>query len=124
MLKEHECRVARAGSFDGLGQEVSRSLEVTRVIRRNPSMQEFLALALPLRQCTSGAIDIRASPAMLAFEEGDTRPYIDGLFVMTSEVLIEPGEQQLLDARLTIDRISLARRSRVGGRAQRFGHPG
>jgi len=45
---------------------------------------------------------------MASFEKGHARPDVNGLFVVTAEVVIETCQQQLLDARGTISLAQLA----------------
>ena len=56
-------------------------------------MQQFLRLALPLGNRASRAIDVGARAIVVALEKDYTRPDIDGLFVISGEVVIESGER-------------------------------
>jgi hypothetical protein len=61
-------------------------------------MQQLFRLALLLGERVARPLDVRTGAAMPPFVEGDSRPDVDGLFVMANEVLIEARQQQLLDA--------------------------
>jgi hypothetical protein len=39
---------------------------------------------------------------VVALEEHHSRPHVDGAFVLAGEIVVEPGEEKLLDARLAI----------------------
>jgi len=74
-------------------------------------MQALFGFPLAFGQCASRAFDIRASPAMATLQERDARPDIDRLLIVTTEVVIKTGQQQLFDTRCAI---GLAQRTSVG----------
>ena len=65
-------------------------------------MKDGLGLALQLGLRAARALDIGARAIVVAIEKQHARPEVDGLFVLTGEVLVEPGEEQLLDAGVTL----------------------
>src|SRR2546430_3753244 len=60
--------------------------------------------------CSSDLLDIRARAGMAAIEEQRARPDVDGFLVTGGEVMIEAGEQELLDLRFAI-RVQIGRAS-------------
>jgi hypothetical protein len=65
-------------------------------------------------------IDVRARAIVVAIEEQDTRPEVDGGFELAGEVVIQPGDEQVLDSRVLAGgawRGGLGRRGRL-----RIGH--
>ena len=70
--------------------------------RRDAGLEQLLRLTLALGERAARAIDVGASPRVAAIEEQRARPDVDGLFVLRGEVVIEAGEQQLLDLRIAI----------------------
>src|SRR5258706_16127409 len=62
-------------------------------------MQQFLRLALPLGNRASRALDVGPGAVVVALEKDDARPDVDGLFVVSGEVMIESGDKEFFDAR-------------------------
>ena len=73
-----------------------------------------LGFALALGERAAGALDVRARPGMAAIEEEHAAPHLDRVLELAREVPIEPGEQQLLDARVVRRRGGLMLGSRHG----------
>ena len=95
------------------------------MIRGHAFLHQRLHLALPLGHEPARAVDIGLGPAVAAIEEGDAGPDVDGLLVAPGEVLIEAGEEQLLDPAFAIDALRVVRKvARRGGRhmARSIGH--
>jgi hypothetical protein len=59
-------------------------------------------VALPLGQAAPRPIDVRASARVTPIEKERSRPDVDRALVSSSEVMIEAGQQQLLDFRVAI----------------------
>ena len=70
--------------------------------RRDSVLQQFLGLALAFGEGAARPLDVRACPGVAAIEKQHARPDADGVVVLRGEVVIEPGEQQLLDLRVAI----------------------
>ena len=64
---------------------------------RDAVLQQLFGLALPLGQRAARAFDVGAGTRVVAIEKQRARPDVDRLFVLAGEVVIEAGEQQLLD---------------------------
>ena len=56
------------------------------------------ALLLGLR--AARAIDVGARPIVVAIEEQHARPEVDGRFELAGEIVIEAGDEQMLDPRV------------------------
>ena len=65
-------------------------------------MNQRLGNALLLRLGAPRAIDICASPIMGAIEKQDACPQADGGFEFAREIVIEPGDEEILDSRVVI----------------------
>ena len=65
-------------------------------------MQQLLALTLAFGLCAARPLDVRASPSVPTFEEGDACPDVDGFFVASGEITIEACKEEFLDARLSV----------------------
>ena len=59
-------------------------------------------LALPLGLRAARPLDVGARAIVMPIEKQHARPEVDGLFVVAGEVLVEAGEQELLDPRVAI----------------------
>ena len=75
-------------------------LDVSAIERLQPFVDQRLGLALPLGLRAARALDVGASAIVMAVEEQDPRPEIDRRVELAGEVVIEAGDQQLLDARV------------------------
>jgi glutamate formiminotransferase / 5-formyltetrahydrofolate cyclo-ligase len=84
-------------------------------------VQQFFRFTLSLGERASGAIDVRTGAGMIPVEEQRSGPDVDRLIVLSGEIVIETGEEELLDLRLTIRfRHGLMRARRVV--TKRVGH--
>lgn len=90
--------VQRSTALDGVRHETSSQGDITSVKGLDALMEDRFGLALPLRLCATGSLDIRACSTVMTVEEQNAGPQVDGLFVVAGEVLIETREQQLLDS--------------------------
>ena len=90
-----------------------RAGRLTAIERRDAAMQQLFRLALPLGLRAARPLDVGARAIVAAVEKQHARPDVDGRLVVAGEVMIEPLQQQLLDARL-----ALGAGERVGGVSQ------
>ena len=97
--EQHERLVAWRALIDGARQQVACALDVACLVGIEAAVQQFLRLALPLGNRASRAVDVGARPIVIALEKDDARPDIDGLFVISGEVVIETGDEKFFDAR-------------------------
>src|SRR5688572_139953 len=79
-------------------------------------METLLGSSKALRQCTARALDVSPRPVVTTLEEDDTRPYVDRLLVLTCEIVIEPREEELFNARLAIGIVGRVRGANRSGR--------
>jgi len=75
-------------------------------------MHQRLGDTLLLGLRAAGALDVGASPIVLAIKEQHARPEVNGLFEFTRKVVIKAGHEQVLDPRLIIG--AVVRLDRVG----------
>jgi hypothetical protein len=110
-LQEYEREVVGAPLFDCTRQQFTCPLQIACLIRSDPLVQTLFGFALPLGKRAARAFDVRTSAPMATLEKGHPRPDIDRLFVITTEVVVETGQQQLFDTR---GAFGLAQRASVG----------
>ena len=108
-LEKQLRRVAMAASIDGARQQRPRRIEVAGMVGRDAFVYQRLDLALALGHQSAGAIDVGPSAAVAAIEERHTGPDVDRLLVAAGKILIEAGEEQLLDAAFAIAPIRVVR---------------
>jgi hypothetical protein len=63
-------------------------------------MQEFVTFPLALGDRRPRTLDVGAGAGVRAIEEEDARPDADRELVLSVEVVIETGEEELLDSRV------------------------
>ena len=63
-------------------------------------MDERFGHALLLGLRAARAIDVGAGAIVIAIEEQHARPEIDGRFELAGEIVIEPRDEEMLDARV------------------------
>ena len=80
--------------------------------------------ALPLGDGAARPFDVGPGAGVGAIEEEDARPHLHRAVVAAGEVLVEPGREQLIDARRLIVRSGRRRRRRGGRRRRVVGHVG
>ena len=80
----------------------ARRLRIAAVECGTPRVQQLIALALTLRDRAARAFDVGARPCMAAVDEQHARPDVDREFVLFGEIVIEPREQELFDARVSV----------------------
>ena len=106
--------VLRRAAVERVGDEAASTGDIASLKRLNPLMKDRLRLPLQLGLRAARAIDIRTRAIVVPIEEQHARPEVDRLFVLTEEVLVEPGKEQLLDARITLGCAQRIRSVRVG----------
>ena len=102
-------------------EQPPRFLSVTSLERGDTAMEQFLGLALQLGQRATSPLDVGTSPWVTTIEKERPRPDVDRLFVLGREIVIEAGQEELLDLRVPIQLPSSVVRVRRTGR-QRIGH--
>ena len=94
--------LAVRAALDRRRQQRARSAGIAAVERGGAGVQELVALALALGDGAARTIDVRLGPRVAAIEKEHARPDADGELVLSDEVVIEPGEQELFDARVAL----------------------
>ena len=72
---------------------------ISTFLDQAPLVAYILALTLTLRDGAARALDVGAGPRMAAVEEQDARPDADCELVLSAEIMVESGEEKLLDSR-------------------------
>src|SRR5262249_38722594 len=101
-IEDPERLVWRGTPADRRFQPPSRFARFAAIERGYAVVQQFFRFTLSLGERASSAIDVRAGAGMIPVEEQRSRPDVDRLIVLSGEIVIEAGEEQLLDLRLTI----------------------
>ncbi len=65
-------------------------------------MRQLFGFALPLGEGAPRPIDVRARTGVAAIEKQHAAPHVDRRFVLRREIVIQAGEEQLLDLRVVI----------------------
>ena len=99
----------------------ARRAGVAAVERRTAGVQQLVALALPLGDRAAGPLDVGAGPGVAAIDEQHARPDVDRELVLLGEIMVEPGEQELLDAGVAIALRHVGPVGRTVG-TERIGH--
>src|SRR5438046_2031022 len=113
-LEQYERLVAWRTLIDGARQQVPCALDVACLVRVQAAVQQFLRFPLPFGDRRSRAVDVCASPIVIALEEDHARPDVDCLFVFGCEVMIKTGDEQLFDARRALGVVRSRRLGRIG----------
>ena len=112
---EHPLRVvSRRAAIERIGNQAAGARDIAGLKGRHPLVQDRFGLPLQLGLRVASAVDVGARPIVMPIEEQHARPEVDGRFVVTEEILIEPGEQQLLDAGVALRLGQRVGRVRVG----------
>src|SRR5262249_55063194 len=82
---------------DRLLDQAARLIAFTALEGRDARLQQFLGLTLLLGKRAARPLDVGARPRVAAIEKQRARPDVDGVVVLAREVMVEAGEQQLLD---------------------------
>ncbi len=101
--------------------EPARAFGVAPVERGTAGVQQFIALALPLGDRAAGPLDVGAGTGMAAVDEEHARPDVDREFVLFGKIMIEPREQELFDARVSVPFRHVCRKGQTV-RTERVGH--
>jgi glutamate formiminotransferase len=94
--------VRRRALADRRFQQPARFAGLATIERGYAVVQQFFRFPLSLGERASSAIDVRAGAGMIAVQEQCSRPDVDRLIVLSGEIVIEAGEEQLLDLRFAI----------------------
>src|SRR5262245_17142936 len=96
-------------------EELARLVDFARVVRDDAVVKTFVGLALSLSKRATSPLDVGARAIVMTVEKNNARPDADRALVLSAEIVIEPGEEQLLDTRLSVRLVMrLGRTDRVG----------
>src|SRR5207249_4259685 len=101
-IEDRQRLVGGGAAVEGGVKQPARLHAFAAAERLDAVLQQFFGFALSLGQGAAGALDVGAGAGMAAIEEEDARPDVDRVVVLRGEVMIEAGEQQLLDLGVTI----------------------
>ena len=71
-----------------------------------PRVQQLVPFALAFGDRRAGALDVGPGPRVAAVEKEHPRPDVDRELVLTVEIVVESGEEQLLDSRVGAFRVA------------------
>src|SRR4029077_20339495 len=94
--------VGRCALTDGGLQQTSRLARLASIECRDAVVKQFLRLALSLCERASSPFDVCPGTRMVSVEKQRSRPDVDRLIVLAGELVVEAGNQQLLDLALGI----------------------
>ena len=120
-LEQDEGFFAVRAALDGRGQQRSRRARIAAIERGRARVQQLIAFPLTLGDGAARAVDVRLGPRMAPIEEEHARPDADGELVLSDKVVIEPGEEEVFDARVALALGHFSRFGEVVG-PQRVGH--
>lgn len=112
---------ARGTTLEGSLEQLPRSRHVAAGEQLLRLLHQRIGLALSFGLRTPRPFDVGTCPIVMPIEEQHASPEMDGVFVAMSEVLVESGEEQLLDARLAFSAAQRLGGTRVG--AERIHEP-
>ena len=105
-IEQRQRLVRRRATLDGGCQQAPGSDSIAALKRGLPCLQQLLAFPLTLGNGAARAFDVRPRTRVTAIQKQHARPDADGELVLSVEVMVQTGEQQLLDARLAARRRS------------------
>jgi len=96
-------------------EELARFVDFASVVCDDAVVKTFVGLALSLGKRAASPLDVGARTIMMTVEKNNARPDADRALVLSAEIVIESGEEELLDSRLSVRFIMwLGRADRVG----------
>ena len=99
---QHRQRFFRPrAALDRRGQQAPGVVGVAAGERGGPGLEQLFPFALPFGDGAARPLDVGAGPRVAAVQEQDPRPDTDCQFVLSAEIMVEAGEEQLLDSRFT-----------------------
>ena len=110
--------VPRRAMLDGGRHQLAGRAGVSAIQGRDPRVEQLVPLALPFGDRAARPLDVGARPRMAAVDEQHARPDIDRQFVLFGKVVVEPEDEQFLDAGIPI----AVRRCGVSVGTNRFCH--
>ena len=90
--------LVRRAALDGRCQQATGTIDVAVVERLQALVHQRFGFSLPLRQRAARPVDVGPRPIVGAIEEQHARPDVHRVFEPPGEVLVEAGDEQLLDA--------------------------
>ena len=101
-IEDRQRFVGRRPAVDRGLHEAPRFTAVAALERRDAALQQLLGLPLALGQGAARPLDVGTGTRVTAIEKQHACPDADRVIVLCGEVMIEAGEQQLLDFRVAI----------------------
>ena len=96
-------------------KELARLVDLARVVCDDAVVKTFVGLALPLGKRAASPLDVGTRTIVMTVEKNDARPDADCALILSAEIVIESGEEKLLDSRLSVRFVvRLVRADRVG----------
>jgi hypothetical protein len=108
-----EGQVVRGALIERVAQQRASAAHLSTIECLEPLMDQRFGRALLLCLRAARAIDIGAGSIMIAIEEEHARPKVDGGFEFAREVVVETGDEQMLDARIVFGAVMRRGRARA-----------
>lgn len=83
-------------------EQAAGGVRLTAQKCRRAGVDELFPLALTLRNRAARALDVGTRARMAAIQKQDPGPYVDRAFVVPCEIVVQPAQEELFDAGVTI----------------------
>ena len=94
--------VLRGSPIEGRGDELARRVDVSPIEGGLTAVKQLFRLSLPFSYGAARALDVRTGAGMSAIEKQHARPDMNRLLVTPAEIVIEAGQQKLLNFRVPV----------------------
>jgi hypothetical protein len=81
--------VIAAIPLDNASDQLAREVVLASVECRDPLIEELFRFAVTLRERAPRPLDVRASAIVSALQKDHARPHIDGLVVVSREIVVK-----------------------------------
>ena len=115
-MQHRQRLLVRGAALDGRRQQTPGAFDFAVVEGLQALVHERFGLALTLGLRAPHAVDVGAGAVVGAIEEEHARPDVDRVIHPPGEVLVEPRDEQLFDARLAFGVGQRIGKWRVAGR--------
>ena len=83
-------------------EELARLVDFASVVCDDAVVKTFLGLTLPLGKRAASPLDVGARTIVMTVEKNNARPDADRALILSAEIMIESGKEELLDSRLSV----------------------
>src|SRR5262249_25496364 len=100
--EECEGDIMSAAPLYGSVQQLPCGVQLSPLECGDAGMQQLFRFTLPLGERRPGPLDVRSRPRVIPIEKERARPHVNRLRIVAREVMIESGQKEVLDFRITI----------------------